>query len=130
MSDEDDEDTGYCKPPKKSQWKKGQSGNPKGRPKDSENFETIAKRVLQAPVTVKENGKKRRIPTQEAIMIRTAQRAMEGDPRHTKIAIDIAQSLNRSPGAEQGSLSPNDEDILRRALEEFQKRSDDKEGGE
>ncbi|WP_029087516.1 DUF5681 domain-containing protein [Brevundimonas aveniformis] len=27
------EDVGYCRPPKRSQFRKGQSGNPKGRPK-------------------------------------------------------------------------------------------------
>jgi hypothetical protein len=27
------EKVGYCKPPKDTRWKKGQSGNPKGRPK-------------------------------------------------------------------------------------------------
>lgn len=30
-----DKGTGYKKPPKETQWKKGQSGNPKGRPKKS-----------------------------------------------------------------------------------------------
>lgn len=33
--DNDDDEVGYCKPPKKSQWKPKQSGNPKGRPKRS-----------------------------------------------------------------------------------------------
>lgn len=31
--DDEPEDVGYCRPPKRSQFRKGQSGNPKGRPK-------------------------------------------------------------------------------------------------
>jgi len=32
-SDDDPEAVGYCQPPKRTQFKKGQSGNPKGRPR-------------------------------------------------------------------------------------------------
>ena len=33
----DDYEVGYGKPPKSRQWKPGQSGNPKGRPKGARN---------------------------------------------------------------------------------------------
>jgi hypothetical protein len=35
MSDDTEYEVGYCKPPRKNQFKSGQSGNPKGRPKQS-----------------------------------------------------------------------------------------------
>lgn len=33
ISTEKNREVGYCRPPREHQWKPGQSGNPKGRPK-------------------------------------------------------------------------------------------------
>jgi hypothetical protein len=54
------EDVGYCRPPKQYQFKKGQSGNPKGRPKrQPEEIElgAIFRKVANETFTVPlENG--------------------------------------------------------------------------
>lgn len=42
---EKDKGTGYKKPPKETQWKKGQSGNPKGRPKKSAKKDDLEKGI-------------------------------------------------------------------------------------
>jgi DNA modification methylase len=41
QNDEPEEKVGYRKPPRRTQFKKGQSGNPKGRPRKSKNFATL-----------------------------------------------------------------------------------------
>ena len=46
MSAEDDDKVGYCKPPKHSRFKPGQSGNPLGRPRKNRSIETMIKREL------------------------------------------------------------------------------------
>jgi hypothetical protein len=58
----------YRKPPEASQFKPGQSGNPNGRPRGSQNFETDLQQMLRAPVEIESadgsrqsrSGKKRR----------------------------------------------------------------------
>ena len=48
---------GYGCPPKEHQFKPGQSGNPKGRPKKNNNFAEDVLEEMSEMITVQENGK-------------------------------------------------------------------------
>ena len=50
MSAEDDDKVGYCRPPKHSRFKPGQSGNPRGRPRKNRSIEAMIKRELDQTV--------------------------------------------------------------------------------
>ena len=74
-------EVGYKKPPKRTRFKKGQSGNPKGRRKASRNMSTIMLEVMARPVVIKQNGQRRRVAFREAFVHRLAGRALEGNTR-------------------------------------------------
>lgn len=80
---------GYGKPPKKHQFKKGQSGNPSGKRKPQSVEELVAKELAKlTPVQV--DGKKTKMSNLD-IMVRTLVRnAMAGDLAATKLAFSLA----------------------------------------
>lgn len=80
-SSEDDYEVGYKKPPKQTQFKPGQSGNPKGRPKGSRSMSKIVEDLLSKNVSVRVNGKERKMPFREAFIHRLAARVMDGSPK-------------------------------------------------
>ena len=70
---------GYKKPPKQSQFKAGQSGNRKGRPKGSLNFTTEIDRELATRVTVKEKGQNKLVTKKRIIAKQLVNKAAGGD---------------------------------------------------
>lgn len=130
---------GYGNPPKASQFKKGQSGNPKGRPKAKKSVPQLIEAALFAPVTVREGGRTRRIPTLEALLKRLRKDALEGDTK----AIDRMMKLMQLQAAqapdqirsETPAFDPKeDQAILKEMLswmedESFQRDLDQPSGG-
>jgi hypothetical protein len=53
-------DVGYGKPPLHTRFRKGQSGNPKGRGKGTKNFATLFMKAMSQPVTSTRTGSARR----------------------------------------------------------------------
>lgn len=51
-----DYEVGYGKTPKHTRYKKGQSGNPEGRPKKSKTLSTEVAEILNGPMTVQKAG--------------------------------------------------------------------------
>lgn len=74
-------DVGYGKPPKHSRFKPGQSGNPKGRPKSAKGLNTIVRTTLTQKVAVRTSAGERRISRIEAVVQKTIELAMKGNPR-------------------------------------------------
>jgi type II secretory pathway predicted ATPase ExeA len=74
-------DVGYRKPPKPTQFKKGRSGNPTGRRKGTLNLATDLADELSERITVREDGKPRRISKQRALVKSLLAKALQGDIR-------------------------------------------------
>ena len=67
---EDDFKVGYKRPPQHSRFQPGSSGNPGGKQKAVRNLGSDVKRTLEVPVRLNEQGKARRVSTQEAALLR------------------------------------------------------------
>lgn len=78
---ESEYEVGYGKPPKNTRFKKGQSGNPKGRLKGRKNMSTIVSNVLDRNVTITENGQTRKVKFMEALVNQMAAKALNGSTR-------------------------------------------------
>jgi hypothetical protein len=72
---------GYRRPPKEHCWKKGQSGNPKGRPPGHRNLAAALTAILHERVTQPVDGEDREMTKLEAVTRQLVDRALGGNPR-------------------------------------------------
>jgi hypothetical protein len=85
---------GYGKPPKESQFKKGKSGNPRGRPKNRlADFQRSFIAELKSPMTIVEDGKKKRVSKLEAFMKSLVARGIKGESTATRLVLHFSQNL-------------------------------------
>ena len=112
---ERDYEVGYGKPPRRTRFKPGRSGNPRGRPSGSKNLSTLLNEALNEPVIVAENGGQRKISKRRAIIKQLVNQSAKADLRATKILLDILQEIERrtEPAlSETSSFGPADEKVI------------------
>ena len=115
---DDNYEVGYGKPPKENRFTKGQSGNPKGRPKGTRNFKTDLEEELHEQVRITEGGKSEEVSKQRAILKRTFEKALMGDMRAVAM---IGQWIMQHLGMvdeiiDTEGLNQDDKAIIERAL--------------
>lgn len=86
---------GYRRPPVNRQFKPGQSGNPKGRPKGSKNFATAFAEALMRPIKVRDRntGKIRTLTKQDVMIEAITNKAMAGDAKAFATVIQLADKF-------------------------------------
>lgn len=93
MTDDPKNEVGYGKPPRSTRYRKGQSGNPRGRPKGKTKGVPYDA-VLSQMVTIYEDGGPRRVTAAEAFLLRFAKKGLQGDAvaaRRMLAAIEAAR---------------------------------------
>ncbi len=113
-------EVGYRNPPKRTQFKPGRSGNPKGRPKRPTGLEDQVERELARKITVREGGKSQKLSKLEVVAKQLVKKAMEGDVPTLRIiapmiSADAENSLEPADGGQGGAdetLTKNERAVL------------------
>lgn len=115
-----DYEIGYGKPPKEHQFKPGQSGNPKGRPKKITSLKEALQISLNAEISTKtETGEIKKITCAEALAKRSIVDAIskDGPTRRMFFRNDIFNLISKEPELEYDE----DETELLRVEKEYGK---------
>lgn len=116
----DQQKVGPGKPPKHSQFKPGQSGNPTGRPKGSKNLATLLEKEMNRKITITENGKQKRITCAQAISRRLVTESVKGNSRLLGQLLKTMAALGKNPDQDQQKIDKTMPDPA--ALARIQKR--------
>ncbi|MGY3508889.1 DUF5681 domain-containing protein [Bradyrhizobium lupini] len=106
------DDVGYGRPPPEHQFKPGQSGNKKGRPKGSKNEATIINELLNRRIDIRENGRLRKITVLEGILTKFADDALKGKDRSAAFLLNRKQLVESIEQPATPLLDMDDRKVL------------------
>ena len=92
MSEPEDEEVGYKKPPKATQWKPGQSGNPKGRPKRTKDFEKLLDQELSQFIRITDGGQVVSMTKREVLIKSLVNESLKGDRQAQKLILSFMKT--------------------------------------
>lgn len=125
-------EVGHGKPPKSTQFQKGRSGNPKGRPKGTLNIATVLARTLRERVVVNENGQRKTITKLEAALKQLANQAASGDLSAVRQLLALASSAGQRTSdaqAEHPSVNEIDREVMKDIVKQFEQSTKGDEHG-
>ena len=117
-----DGQVGYGNPPEHTRFKKGKSGNPRGRPKGALNIATVLERALRDKVVINENGVRKTVTKLEAAVKQLVNKAASGDLAAMRqlSALAGAAEIEAAATQKESSMAEADQKIMNRLLERLQ----------
>ncbi len=94
---------GYGRPPKATRFKKGHSGNPRGRPRNRRRdipYDTL----LGQMVTMREDGGERGVTAAEAFILQLTKKGLEGDSSAARASLTAIENARASRPAHQTGM--------------------------
>lgn len=126
---------GYKNPPKEHQFRKGVSGNPKGRPRKKKQsssdpgLDLIASvhRELGKTISVQENGQHKEITKLEAFSAQLVAQSVNGKPSQQKMLLGLLMLDTQEETEKQTleQLQSHDEDLLNELYDQLGSMDDD-----
>ena len=109
-SDEQKYEVGYRRPPKHTQFKRGESGNPAGRPKGTRNLKSDLADELAERIAINEGGRKRAVSKQRAMVKQMMAKALRGEVRAATLIIGLVERLFESSPDADTNAAVTDQD--------------------
>jgi len=107
---------GYGKPPAHTQFKPGQSGNPKGRRKGQRNVRTVVEEALNQRIRIREGDRTRSLTKLDGVILTMIAGALKGDAKALASLIAVMRSLGMTgepPAAnDQKPFTADDESLI------------------
>jgi len=88
---------GYKRPPPSTRFRKGASGNPRGRPRNRHKgipYDTVLGQV----VTIREDGRERRVTAAEAFLLHLTRKGLQGDSVAARASLSAIETARASRG--------------------------------
>ena len=105
-------EVGYGKPPRHTRFQSGRSGNPRGRPKGTNNLKTDLMEELGERILVREGEQSRRVSKQRAVVMSLVNRTLKGDTRAGGQLISVMMRLlDTGEGAPEVAEPLHDEEL-------------------
>lgn len=131
--DKSEEPVGYKRPPKKHQWKRGQSGNPSGKKKADKPHLAFPKYLaeeLQREVEFVENGETVRLPAIQLLARKAVVNGLKGGAKELSVVVNLLSStgaidLSARPCDEEPEEQPWLTEEVRRLLDFMEKEVGD-----
>jgi hypothetical protein len=118
---------GYRRPPQSTRFQKGQSGNPKGRPKGSLNVATVFWKTLREKVVINENGKRKKVTKMEASSKQLVNQAASGKMQALRLVFELTPAVEerlKRPQTESPLSSAVDQEVIQGILQRFQNQEE------
>jgi Family of unknown function (DUF5681) len=127
MSDDNNDDSvGYKRPPKRSRFQSGKSGNPGGRRANVRNLKSDLIDELREKTTVRDDGREQQVSKQRAFIKALVASAIQGDTRATSTLLSLCARFDgQAEGDTKGAGEASDAadlDILESFVGQERKR--------
>ena len=122
-------EVGFGRPPRHTRFKKGRSGNPKGRPRRTRNLKTDLIEELTERILVREGERSQRVTRQRALVKQLVNGALKGQQRaqHTLISLILKLQTSEVAASAAPDIADDDQEILARFIERQGSDADESE---